>query len=233
MNNYIDKYGLYHHKAVINGEPSSNNGWIYTAYAQKVGCPISELDLHLCFQNCEVYSPEKAGYILNRLPGKTSVPISRDEILGMTALGVLNLETSRSFDGWNFSPYPLPPFSLIKFVKQLWELKPRGFPLSLAYPVEFRWKHRNYFWQNNLDQLYRFAFSVPLQDRHFMLKKWGKFSWLKPSHLFYATVAKVDSKFGKASGIRFLKYGTDIGEFINEMITEFPEDHPIVKAVRK
>jgi hypothetical protein len=169
-------------------------------------------------------------------------PISRDEILGMAALGLLK---PRHLNGWNFSPFPLPKFNLFTLLKQLWQLRPslvkhplfsppKSVPyfklprifikLSGYYYLSF--KHRNYFWQNNLDQLYRFAFSVPLTDRHFLLSQWGRFTWYNPMHLLYWTIAKIDSKLGKSNGIRWLKYGKGV----EEMTSEFPADHPIVIA---
>jgi hypothetical protein len=195
MNNYVDQYGRYHDKPVTQSNPvPSNNGWIYTAYAKKAGLWIDDYKLKLAADLCD------QGYgVLWRTPGDELPPMSRDEILGLAELGLLKPEHLRD---WNFSPYPLPKFSLVECIKQFWEQ---------------RGKHRNYFWQNNLSQMYHFAFSVPLVDRHFILSKQGKFN------LFYWAVAKVDSMLGKESGIRFLKYGKSK----KAMQQEFPADHPI------
>jgi hypothetical protein len=212
MNNYVDQYGRYHDKPVteVNSVPS-NNGWIYTAYAQKVGLPIDDYKLRYAAELCD------QGYgVLWRSPGKELPPMSRDEILGLAALGLLKPEHLRD---WNFSPYPVPKFHLTKLIKQLWFMRPEfsikidGFKVN--WWLSFR--HRNFFWQNNLDQTYRFAFSVPLVDRHFILSKQGKFN------IFYWAIAKIDSTFGKNSGIRFLKYGKSK----KAMQEEFPADHPI------
>lgn len=194
MQNYQDKYSRYHHKPCINGEPSSNNGYIYTAYADKLGLPVNDLELQSCFNNCV---NEHNTFIL-RSPGKGLPPMSRDEILGAAALRLLK---ARNLQGWSFSPRPIPRFNPIKLVAQLWEV---------------RGKHRNYFWENNLDQLYSFAFSVPLTDRYFILSKWKRFN------LLYWAIAKVDSIIGGSSGIRWLKYGKSK----EAMLKEFPADHP-------
>lgn len=240
MNYYQDKWGRFHHKPCKNGEPSSNNGWLYTAFAVKVGLPVYADLLEECFDKCVEYDPISHSAELSRSPDKTNPPISRDEILGMTALGLLKQE---HLNGWNFSPFPLPAFSAVKLLKQLWELRP-SFSRYVTYlgdeegdyPKLFGYHiitpHRNYFWKNNLDQLYRFAFSVPVQDRYFILKTWGKFSWLKPSHIFYRAVSKVDELLPKKSGIKFLKYSdnssSDRRRKLEEaMVTEFPKDHPI------
>lgn len=219
MSNYIDKYGRYHHKPCINGEPSSNNGWIYTAYADKLGLPVNDSELRSCFNQC---LNEHNTFVL-RSPGKGLPPMSRDEILGAAALGLLK---ARNLQGWSFSPRPIPKFNPITFFKQLsrvFTLNPinrDGSWVKLWGPLYTR--HRNYFWENNLDQLYRFAFSVPIQDRDFILdntdKKVNVFA-----ALFYSAVATVDKWFNKPSGITWLKYGKGL----KEMKSEFPADHPI------
>lgn len=236
MNNYQDKYGRFHHKPVTDGEPSSNNGWIYTAYAQKVGVPVDMEQLKVCFRYCSVVSTYQSPAHIIRSPGNPLPVISRDEILGMTSLGFLKPEHLQS---WNFSPYTLPKFSFTKLLSQLWQLRPT-FSYSVTINTDtnsssqsfLEWKHRNYFWQNGLDQIYRFAFSVPVQDRYFILKKWDSFKWYKPSHILYLTIAKIDAKLSP-SGLRFLKYTPypfktfADGESIKAMISEFPTDHPI------
>jgi hypothetical protein len=222
MNNYIDKYGRYHDKPVnASGDPSSNNGFIYSAYAAKLGLTLSKGLIHQCFDYCLNFA--KKFYF--RSPGKALPPISRDEVLGAAALGFL---FPRHLNGWNFSPFPLPKFNLFTLVKQLWQLRPTWEMQYIdgKFKTVSAFKHRNYFWQNNLDQLYRFAFSVPLTDRHFLLSQWGRFTWYNPMHLLYWTIAKIDSKLGKSNGIRWLKYGKGV----EEMTSEFPADHPIVIA---
>jgi hypothetical protein len=227
MTNYKDSYGRFHHKPVTSENPiPSNNGWIYTAYAEKVGVPVDKQALQNCADECRVW---KNGFMaFYRSPGKEFPPQSRDEILGLASLGLLHPNLSEH-KNWNFSPTPLPKFSLGKFLKQLWQLRPSietqyTFEDGVDVPVcsKLVWKHRNYFWQNNLDQLYRFAFSVPVVDRHFILQKWGK------KNYFYAAIAYIDSKLGKHSGIRFLKYGKSK----EAMAKEFPADHPITLAVK-
>lgn len=199
-NNYYDKYGRVHHKPVTEADPfPCNNAWVYSAYGAKAGIELNQEGLSYAFIECSIP-------FLKRNPGESKVPISRDEILGMSALGFLKPE---HVNGWYFGPYTLPKFSLIKTVEQF---------------LELRGQHRNYFWQNNLDQIYRFAFSVPVTDRHFILKKWGRFQFYNPVHLFYAAIGKLNSLY-KPNGIDWLKYGGKRAE--KEMVKEFPEDHPI------
>ena len=202
MNNYYDKWGRLHHKPCVNGEPSSNNGWIYTAYYDKLNNGMVIGGLKICFEACF-----RNGAFHRHPPIVNSqVPNSRDEILGAASLGLLK---KAHLNGWSFSPYLIPPFSLKTLIKQIKELKGQ---------------HRNYFWKNNLDQIYRFAFSVPLQDRAFLLECWGETKSLR--YFFYKAVAMLDAKFAKPkNGIHWLKYGGEERKKI--MQSEFPEDHPL------
>lgn len=208
MNNYVDKWGRYHDKPVTDIKPvPSNNGWIYTAYAEKGGIKVDYFNLGGCFLNCKVANGELPnGISLIRSPDKATPPISRDEILGMASLGFLK---PRHLNGWNFSPYAIPKFNLFKTISQFLEIKG---------------KHRNYLWKNNMSHTYRFAFSMPIQDRAFLLECWGETKSIR--YFFYKGIALLDAKFGKPdNGIPWLKYGGDKRKEI--MKTEFPEDHPL------
>jgi len=230
MSNYQDRWSRYHHKLVTESNPvPSGNGWVYTAYAQKLGLPVNPQALEECFKACLIKLGDR--YEIIRSPGYSGSPISRDEILGLSALGLLK---ERHLTGWDFPPYPLPRFNPIKLAKQIWQLRPtlernEELPFDPRRPIEYRykivWKHRNYFWQNNLDQLYRFAFSVPLTDRAFV----AEHSHIKLgliSRLFYKAIAAADKALPKKpNGISWLKYGKGL----EEMKAEFPADHPISK----
>lgn len=208
MNKYQDEFSLYHDAPISQGY--SGNPAIYTAYAQKLGLPIDYLKVEEAFQLIQV---ERNGHkYLLRHPSKTnyySSPTSRDEIMSWAALGYLKPE---NIPNWNFSRYTLPRFSLTQLVKQL--------PALIKNSDD-----RNYFWKNNLDQIYRFAFSVPFQDREFILKKMGLFKLYNPFHLCYSLIAKIDKLLPKKSGIKWLKYGGK--ENMKAMVKEFPVDHPI------
>lgn len=216
---YIDKYGRYHDKPCINGQPKSNNGWIYTAYANKLGLPLDKDQLWDCKHACQVWSSDPVFMYHTRSPGKELPPMSRDEILGMAALRLItpNLANAKN---WNFSPRPIPKFNPIKLAAQLWQLRPSIVYTRVGIVPILEFKHRNYFWENNLDQLYRFAFSVPLVDRAFILECWGETNSLR--YYLYKAIAKLDSMSSSESGIRWLKYGKSL----EAMQKEFPEDHP-------
>lgn len=198
---YHDKYGRIHNKPVTESNPyPCNNAWLYTAYYGEV--TEKYMPVYEAYEDCT-----QTG-VLYRNPLQATPPVSRDEVLGLVYLGYLGCLTR---NGWDFSPYRIPPCNFFKLVSQLWEA---------------RNQHRNYFWENKLDQIYRFAFSVPIQDRYFILEINKEFKWYKPSHLFYKAVAYFDSK-GSPSGLRYLKYGGEANK--KAMLEEFPEDHPIRK----
>ena len=202
MNNYFDRWGRLHHKPCIDKYPSSNNGWIYSAYANKMGIALDINNLYTCFIACL----KDGKFYRHPMIIESKVPMSRDEILGAASLKLLKPSNLKN---WNFSPFDIPTFNPIKLVKQL---------------IELRGKHRNYFWQNNLDQIYRFAFSVPFQDRAFILECWGENKSLR--YLIYKAIAFIDSKTSTPkNGIAWLKYSGENRKKI--MQKEFPEDHPL------
>lgn len=208
MNNYFDKWGRIHNKPVTESNPvPTNNGWIYTAYLAKTGYQVDLMNLVECFRLCKKKDAESRHEYLIRSPNKETPPISRDEILGLAALGLLK---KYHIPNWKFSPYKIPSFNLPKLIKQLKEVKGQ---------------HRNYFWLNKLDQMYRFAFSVPLQDRAFILECFGEKRSIR--YFFYKTIAFLDSKFSKPkNGIHWLKYGGEERKKVMQQL-DFPEDHPL------
>jgi hypothetical protein len=201
--NFQDRWTRYHDKPCTEGNPSSNNGWIYSAYAKKLGLTMDEKKLEICFDGCTRYVYGKCVLTRHPVTEKDTVPMSRDEILGMAYLGLL---TQEHLNGWSFSPYPIPKFCLKTLIKQV---------------LEAKGQHRNYFWKNNLGQLYRFTFSVPLTDRAFIIEHSNmKINFV--SKTFYKLVAKIDSMLNKENGIRWLKYGKSL----SGMQKEFMEGHP-------
>lgn len=200
MNKYVDSFGFYSDKPTQNGHYTGNPA-IYTAYAKKLGLPI-DYEQVMCGLDLTKRSLNGKPFYIRHPNKPNTSPISREEILGRFYLGhntVLN--------GWSFSPYTIPMLNPLKLIKQVLE----------AYN-----KHRNYFWENNLDQLYRFSFSVPLTDRYFILKWSGDFKGYNPIHQIYRLISYFDSLLPIENGIRWLKYGKSKAA----MLKEFPEDHP-------
>jgi hypothetical protein len=206
---YTDKYGRIHDKPTDGVNHSSGNGWIYSALAVFLGVPL-ELDKEgakWCAEN------------LSRHPYVTTVgadtsPISRDEVLGLAYLGYLKPEHLK---GWSFSPFPIPSFNPIKLFKQAYSL------------VDWKTKtlkHRTTFWKTGCDQIYRFAFSVPLSDRHFLNKCWGRYNpfW----HLVHVLAMYKQPTHRTSRMLRFLKTGKDVDAVANY----FGEGHPLTTASR-
>lgn len=91
---YKDKYGRYHDRVVKNGEPSSDNGWIYSAYAKAVGLKLNYSNMNSAYV-ISVRSMEP--YVINRARDFQELPpCSRDEIIGLQSLGMLNYNALRN-----------------------------------------------------------------------------------------------------------------------------------------
>jgi len=192
----VDRNGFLHDAPVNSeGDESSNNKFIYTAIGLKYGMDLKFNHNHA--HHCAVYRvrhmpPTKRDY----------VPISREEILGLVAMGYgkLIFYSGGKFQGWNFSPYPLPRFNPVKLLQQANACVESYFPFVL--------KHRNTFWQNKLTQIYRFAFSVPLSDRDYINQKLGRFR--NPIYRFIAWLDKRKRSDNRSSrSIQNFKYGGD------------------------
>lgn len=220
-NNYTDIRGRLHDKPVTDSNPfPSNNANLYSAYGAKVG-----VELNLEIDTLVICSIDR---VRHRTSDKIGPPFSRDEQLGLSYLGYTD---ERVIESWIFNPKdrPIPKFSLSKLITQALALvvvipyykRILGIDVKMWH---FELAHRNFFWENNLDQIYRFAFSVPLQDRYSILKWFGRFKFYRPDHLFYAGVSLID-RMGKPSGIRYLKYGGEKNG--DAMAAEFNTDHPI------
>lgn len=116
-NEFVDKYGRIHDRPVVMGEPSSDNGWFYSAVYVRLGGKLN-IDPKIG----EYCTKEKKRHPMS-VPGREEIPISRDEILGLAYLGYLKPE---HLDGWNFSPYEKEGFNLVQFTKEALYFKPMG-----------------------------------------------------------------------------------------------------------
>lgn len=205
--NYVDQFGRWHDSPVTDEDPiPSNNGWIYTAYAAKLGFPIDTDNLRFCYELCWITDQ----LFMSRSPGKSRPPMSRDEILGVYFFGYYPLG-----DGWNFCPYKIPKFNLLKTISAFWRL---------------RKAHRNAVWKDGGEpHAWRFAFSVPLTDRAFIYRCCGD-----TPPIIYRLIEWVDKKLPAKSNsgklIRFLKYDIlpDRGVWENY----FGPAHPILEKVK-
>lgn len=222
MNNYTDIRGRLHDKPVIStNQFPSNNANLYSAYGRKIG-----VKLNLDNDTLLICALDRTRH---RMSDKIGPPMSRDEILGLSYLGRTDERIMEN--GWKFNPKdrPIPKFSLSKLLEQSKQLLTINHYYKRILGVEVKLfnvelAHRNTFWEKSLDQIYRFAFSMPMQDRYSVLKWSGRFKFYRPDHLLYLGISMID-RLGKANGIRYLKYGG--AKNMRAMITEFPADHPI------
>jgi hypothetical protein len=205
MLNYWDRFKRLHDKPCIDMEPSSNNGWIYLAYALKLGL-INKIEgvtmdaLNICFR-------EK-----RRHPHKESVVVSRDEIIAMIYINPSYAKDLIQNDFW--MNYAQPIFNFPKFCKQIIDLYKNR-------------KDRNYWHKNNLDQAEFLTMKLPITDRAFIYKQAG----LKVP-LIYKLVEAVDKKLkpsGRSSAaIRSFKYDLDNNAGIYAYFAADP-NHPITQ----
>lgn len=208
----VDKYGLWNVKECPNGDPSGNDGPIVTAYAEKVGLPVDRELIKLYFQHLK----RSETWINNdlpieRLPGKAHPYPSRDTILGWYWLKLIDVHQLQK-QGWKFSPVAIPKFHFIKTICQL----------ILCF-----YEHRNYFWQKEFYQVYRFAFSVPVQDRAYMLKASGlKVPFWYSVYTFFSDMLEPSSVSSKLIAWRKGKLTLEASDFVYY----FGSDHEITKA---
>jgi len=207
---YQDKWGMWHDKECINGEPSSNDSMILTAIGSKIGFPF--MDDHSFWD--QLKKRKHFCYPIERTPGKPTPYCSRDFMLGATYEGYDHIQHIGRF-GWNFSPKPLPSLNIFKLVWQL---------------VKLIGKHRNHFWMNEgFEQVYHVAFMVPFQDRAFYYREANT-----PVPLIYLIIEWIDKlippKTLSSKFICFLKYNYQ--PTIEEWEQKFGVDHPFVERVR-
>lgn len=223
--NYIDKYGMWHVKEVIDGEPSGNDSMIISAYAHSLGLEVDSSSIASMLLQCADIN----GYVIERFPGlKTPYP-SRDFWLAHSYFFPdITLDMMKRTN-WKFSPIALPKFNLIDLLKQVYNLRPSFTPLTPkdSKMGKFYLRHRNFYWENNYTQIYRFAFSVPLTDREAYYSK-EKAPW------YYRLISWIDSKLEAKSDsgalIRSLKYDTKPELEVYERY--YKTEHPIYKEVR-
>ena len=207
---YQDKWSRWHDAPVTDADPvPSNNSWIFSAYAVKLGLPIDRAKLFDCYRQCW-QTPER---FMSRSPGKLTPPFSRDEVLGLAYLDLRGF-VGKVSQGWSFCPYPIPRRNILKTIMGLWRLKGA---------------HRNAVWKDGGEpHVWWLAFSVPLTDRAFILRCRG----IKVPAV-YRLAEWADKKLKPSSKssalIAWLKY--DQMPERQVWVEYFGEDHPFVKVL--
>lgn len=185
MLTYQDQFGLYHDKPVGDNQmPTSNNGWIYSAYAKKLGLYFPIFSTFELYQKCIKFQNP---LIIERLPWLEEPPISHDEIVGMVSLGYMK----NSLLEENYYQYYCPDgrakpwykLNYLKIIKALWYLKG---------------KHRTTVWKEEVKDAYPVAFRLSAANVYYVRKMKGldvsPYQWF----MFWAS-AFVTTFFGDGS----------------------------------
>lgn len=180
MNNYQDRFTRFHDKPTDGQNPSSNNGFIYTAYANYI-LPnrIEKAFITDCVSRCLV-SIDK--FQINRNPNDPTPPMSRDEVMGIlsiyknTGYGK-NLYDKLKANYWNFCNLP-------EYDKKPLNLNRILTAADTLYDIKD--EHRNTVWKENMLDAYPLAFRLPPSDIYYLKRLYGD----KPNMLerlaFYA-----------------------------------------------
>jgi len=220
------KNGFYHDKPVNDDrEPSSNNGWIYSAYAQALGFPLERDLLEKSFKGCI----SDGVFMWTRIPGvgtPPKPPISRDELIGMASLG-FPLHSKLSGNKWRWinpsGVYAL--FSTWEQLKAVWSLKDR---------------HRNFVWESHILGAYPTVFRLGFSDRYYF----KKLNRIRPNPLewFFWTGHKYFTRWTANPGdlnILWLQCNDIEDEFRNKIdinssiLDYFGPNHPFNKYKRR
>lgn len=224
MSKYKCKYGLYHDKPCVNNEPSSNNGWTYTAYAKYLAPnTVDDNQIYRTYQQCtKSYTP----LMIDRLPNKKYPPFSKDEAIGCVSLGLLhNDELARSY--YNFCNIDrdfkreLTLKSTIDAAKTLYNLKDR---------------HRNAVWELEAVEAYPLAFKLAPWDVYYCKKMGGKKASIFESIAFYLNAASTIAKGNKSVRMLLWLQLEDMNHWLLKFVPKnkwvkdyFGPDHDFVK----
>jgi hypothetical protein len=205
---FFDRYGRIHDRPTNGSDPSSDNGLFYSAVYVKLGGSVT-LDPAM-FEECASQLKRHPDSVTNR-PYNS---MSRDEILGCE---YLKPNSTRVLENnWMFTPpeFVIPKFSFIKLLVQA---------IHCIDPHTLKMKHSTTFWKEKYDQIYRFAFSTPISDRHTILKINGKYNlWWHLIHIIAHIKAPTKRS---ARQLYWFKTGKDI----QGVIDYHPEGSPIRK----
>ena len=197
MASYQDSSTRFHDKRTNGIEPSSNNGWIYTAYGKYLRPNLIDMNkIRECFEAC------KQGDFINRHPGIITPPTSHDEITGLLSLGLIDYEylKSNELQFCNLPGFKAKSLSEINYIEAAIEL----------YNVKDA--HRNAIWKDmkaseEQDKTvirpynagWNLAFILPPQDIYYAKKLQGLTPGIFETLMFYANGYSV-IKGGESKG---------------------------------
>jgi len=218
---YQDKYTMWHDQECINGEPRSNNPWIYSAYAQYLAPNTVDLEKrHQRFRECyRSFDP----ILIDREPGRTDFPISKDEIIGMVSSGLLT-RSELKVSHWNFCNLE-GDFDR--------KLTIKSFFTAAKALYGLRDKHRNYFWENKMVETYPLAFYLPPWDQYYVNRHYKRGSSIFQYLAFYLNAASVLTKGNKSVRMLLFLQLSDMDHWLLKLVPKkkyvkayFEEGHP-------
>ena len=170
---YQDRYSMWHNEVCHNGEPSSNNAYIFSAYAKYLAPgTVDQTLLKNRYKTClETTNP----LIVNRKPDFKYPPVSKDEIIGMVSLGLLDHYTLKK-NHYNFCNIDKEfdrKFSWMRFFK------------SIPTFWSIRNKHRDYLAEYELRDTYQLAFKLTPNHIYYVRRMDGKSAGIIPTLHFY------------------------------------------------
>lgn len=237
MNNYQDRFTRFHDKPTDGRNPSSNNGFIYTAYSRHIVPDMSNIvKLTSCLSKCTV---DLSKFQINRNPNDPTPPNSRDEVMGILSIYKDSpygntLYRMLKDNHWNFCNLPE------------YEKKPLNFKRiykAVKSLYKIRKEHRNTVWKENIIEAYPLAFRLPPSDIYYLKRLYGDKPTMLERLAFYAETLQSVYK-GDRSGrvISWLKI-KDLGledTFLGKKITArekqtfkeyFGKDHILTKNI--
>lgn len=151
MVSWTDAYERWHDKPTDGEKPSSNNGYIYSAYAKNLGLLKKYHSIADCFQK-SIRNLEHVNFTRHPDIWLTdgTPPPSRDEVLGLVSLGILDASHLIN-NQWCFwiEGDPLDRLDWFNIVLEM--LKLSG-------------KHRNEVWTGNYPHAKQLAFRLNFHD---------------------------------------------------------------------
>lgn len=219
---FQDRWTRWHHKPTDGLNPSSNNGWIYTAYAKKIfPNSVDHIFLLECYNDCvRSLSPVK----VDRSPGMSHPPLSKDEVIGLVSLGLLTRHELES-SYYNFCNLEaeferkLTFKSFITAVKSLWKI---------------RKEHRNYPWQQSMVETYPLLFKLMPWDIYYVKKHYKKNTSIIEKLAFYLNFIAVTMGDNKSTKMMLWLQLQDLKHPLRHLIpTEkyirdyFGPEHPL------
>lgn len=220
---------MWHDKPCVNGEPSSNNGWTYSAYSKYLA-PDS-LDMNLVQQRFQQCLRSRVPLKMDRLPNKVEPLMSKDEIIGAVSLGLLQRDDLAN-SHWNFcnveyEPQKLTFNSVIKAVKALWKIRKEARRYKKladeAYSTEefskyhneyLKLSHRNYVWQEKITDAYPLAFYLTPWNQYYVNRYNGYPTTILQTVTFHANAIKTFINGGRSSRMLLWLQLRDMNHFL-------------------